>query len=231
MDISRRRKFNNTTLSCFVLSSNATDEVKNDLFERINKGSDTLRDMETRKGIYRGAFTDFIYNECAKDSTFKSAIKLSANVKNRQEHEELILRFFAISDAYPKFTSFSRSLSGALDSYMGDKKSNFSDAEKRQKLSAFSKMNSFVMANFKYGFAKDDKKDVFRILFEAISVGTYLALIDNPNLKLKRQLDIKELLSDEDFKKSISGGSRTHSNTNLNKRINHIKEKLNELSV
>ena len=45
-DISRKRKFNNTTISVFVLSESATEEVKNDLFERINKGSDILRNME-----------------------------------------------------------------------------------------------------------------------------------------------------------------------------------------
>lgn len=231
LDISRRRKFNNTTLSCFVLSPNATDEVKNDLFERINKGSDNLRNMETRKGIYRGAFTKFIYNDCAKNTEFKNSITLSASVKKRQEHEELILRFFAFSDAYPNFNSFSRSLSNGLDSYMAEKKKNFSDDEKEKKLSSFIKMNKFVMDNFKYGFAKDDKKDVFRILFEAISVGTYLALKDNSNLKLTKKIDIMELLLDESFKKSISGGSRTHSNTNLNKRINFIKNSIQELSL
>jgi len=46
------------------------------------------------------------------------------------------------------------------------------------------------MANFKYGFAKDDKKDVFRILFEAISVGTYLALIDNPKYGYIKEAEI-----------------------------------------
>ena len=231
MDISRRRKFNNTTISVFVLSSNATDEVKNDLFERINKGSDTLRSMETRKGVYRGEFTNFIYNECAKNDQFQGAIKLSATVRKRQEHEELILRFFAISDAYPKFNSFRSSLSNALDGYMGVKKNNFSKEEKKEKLSAFNNMTDFVVNNFKYGFAKDNNKEVFRILFEAISVGTYLALKENPGLRLKKEIDIRNFLDNNEFKKSISGGSRTHSNTNLNRRIDFIKSKLLELAV
>lgn len=231
LDISRKRKFNNTTISVFVLSSNATDEVKNDLFERINKGSDILRNMETRKGVYRGKFTDYIYNDCAKNKNFLSSIKLSNTVANRQEHEELILRFFALSDAYPKFSPFNRSLSNALDNYMSLKTSNFTDFEKEEKTKSFNEMTDFVINNFKYGFSKDNNKDVSRILFEAISVGTSQALKEKPSLKLKEKLDIKECLKDQSFKKSTSGGSRTHSNSSLTIRIDFIKNRLLELSI
>lgn len=226
LDISRKRKFNNTTISVFVLSANATDEVKNDLFERINKGSDILRNMETRKGVYRSEFTDFIYNNCAKNDVFLSATKLSQAVVKRQEHEELILRFFALSDSYPKFNAFSRSLSNALDNYMLLKKSNFNDTEKKEKSEEFNRMVDFVVENFKYGFAKDNNKDVSRILFEAISVGSFLALKEKPSLKLNGQLDIKECLKNQIFKKSISGGNRTHSNSSLTTRIDFIKNTL-----
>lgn len=45
-------------------------------------------------------------------------------------------------------------------------------------------MTNFVINNFKYGFAKDHDMDVSRILFEAISVGTHLALREKPFLSL-----------------------------------------------
>lgn len=230
LDISRKRKFNNTTISVFVLSENATDEVKNDLFERINKGSDILRNMETRKGVYRGEFTSFIYSECAKNNKFQNAIKLSQTVANRQEHEELILRFFALSDSYPKFNTFGRSLTNALDNYMINKRSDFSPHEKKQKLDDFNKMTNFVINNFKYGFAKDHDMDVSRILFEAISVGTHLALREKPFLSLREQLDIKHCLADKSFKKATSGQQRTHSNVSLTTRIDFVKNRLLELS-
>lgn len=117
-DVSRKRKFNNMTITVIVLSESATEEVKNDLFERINKGSDILRNMETRKGIYRGPFTDFIYDKCATNKKFRESVILSKTVKNRQEHEELVLRFFALIDMRPKYNEFSRSVSKALDDYM-----------------------------------------------------------------------------------------------------------------
>lgn len=229
-DISRKRKFNNTTISVFVLSESATEEVKNDLFERINKGSDILRNMETRKGVYRGKFTDFIYNECAKNKKFNDSIKLSKNVVKRQEHEELILRFFALVDHYPKFNSFSRSVSKALDDYMGEKRDTFTDAEKEIKKKNFERMISFVVDNFEFSFSKKSGQDVSRILFEAISVGTHFALEKNPNLTLRKKIDVQYFFTDKEFHRAATGQYRTHSTENLNIRINFVKEKLLSLS-
>jgi uncharacterized protein with ParB-like and HNH nuclease domain len=229
-DISRRRKFNNTTISVFVLSEAANEEVKNDLFERINKGSDILRNMETRKGVYRGKFTDFIYNECAKNDKFKKAVHLSKNVEKRQEHEELILRFFALVDHYPKFNAFSRSVSKALDNYMGDKRDSFTDQEKKDKREKFERMVNFVSDNFKYGFSKKQGQDVSRILFEAISVGTHLALEEKKPLILKKQIEVQYFFTDREFSRAATGQYRTHSTENLNKRIEFVKNRIIELS-
>ncbi|POZ63979.1 DUF262 domain-containing protein [Chromobacterium alticapitis] len=223
-DVSRKRKFNNTTFTVIVLSESATDEVKNDLFERINKGSDILRNMETRKGIYRGAFTDFIYNECANRPDFRESIRLSRNVQNRQEYEELVLRFFALVDIYPKYSEFSRSVSKALDSYMAQKRDEFSDGEKAQKLHDFKKMIEFVVNNFEYGFLKGPNKDVSRIFFEAISVGCHLALKEVPQLVLRKKIDVQYWLRDRDFYKSVNGEYRTHSTENLQKRIHFVRD-------
>lgn len=55
-----------------VLSEETTQDMRNDLFERINKGSDIFRNMEVRKGIYLGQFTDFLYNDCSKMKDLKA---------------------------------------------------------------------------------------------------------------------------------------------------------------
>jgi len=223
-DVSRKRKFNNTTFTVIVLSESATDEVKNDLFERINKGSDILRNMETRKGIYRGEFTNFLYNECANNDRFRSLLRLSPNVQKRQEYEELVLRYFALADIYPKYAEFSRNVTKTLDSYMSLKVSDFSDAEKVEKLRAFNLMTEFVSSNFEYGFLKGPNKDVSRIFFEAIAVGTHLALGENPALVLRKKIDVQFWLKDKEFSKSVNGEYRTHSTENLLKRIHFVKE-------
>ena len=230
-DVSRKRKFNNTTFTVIVLSESATDEVKNDLFERINRGSDILRGMETRKGIYRGEFTDFIYNDCASQESFRKLIKLSKTVQKRQEYEELVLRFFALIDAYPRYTEFSRSVSKALDRYMDEKRVSFSAQEKLEKLTAFNSMIDFVAKNFEYGFLKGPEKDASRIFFEAISVGTYLAIQQVPSIKLKKKIDVAFWLRERDFNKSVNGDYRTHSTENLQKRIHYVRDHILSLKA
>ncbi|TKK33569.1 DUF262 domain-containing protein [Pseudomonas sp. CFBP13528] len=230
-DVSRKRKFNNTTLTVIVLSESATDEVKNDLFERINKGSDILRNMETRKGIYRGAFTDFIYNECATHVGFRQSLKLSKTVQKRQEYEELVLRFFALIDTYPKYSDFSRSVSKTLDRYMVEKLETFTEEEKKVKLREFNAMVEFVMNNFEYGFLKGPNKDASRIFFEAIAVGSHLALGESPGLALRKKIDVQYWLRDRDFGRSVNGGNRTHAADSLQKRINYVRDHILSLSA
>lgn len=225
-DVSRKRKFNNMTITVIVLSENATDEVKNDLFERINKGSDILRNMETRKGIYRGPFTDFIYNKCATNQKFRASVILSKTVQNRQEHEELVLRFFALVDSYPRFNEFSRSVSKALDKYMDEKRDSFSNGEEEEKFLIFNRMIDFVTKNFELGFSKREGSEVSRIFFEAVSVGCHLALEERPNLELRKKIDARYLMNDREFNKSVTGQYRTHSSENLLKRINFIKNRV-----
>ena len=96
---SRQRKFKNIALKMIVLSEHTSDKTKNEMFERINRGSDLLKDMEKRKGIYRGAFNDFVY-EVAKDKKYIEITPIATWFENRQEREELLLRYFAFCDLY-----------------------------------------------------------------------------------------------------------------------------------
>lgn len=226
LDESRKRKFNNTAISMIVLSEDTTPDMRNDLFERINKGSDILRGMEVRKGIYTGEFTDFIYKECSVNSKFRSLVHLASSVKNRQEYEELILRFFAIGEKYPKFYPFSRNVGTALDDYIKDKNTSFTPEEKEIMTYSFNRMVDFVNNNFLFGFSKDNGKDTSRIFFEAISVGVHLALEENPEIIIKEKIDARYLLRDPAFKNFTMGKYKTHSNESLKGRIDFIKNKV-----
>lgn len=228
LDESRQRKFKNTAISMIVLSDAANEETRNDLFERINRGSDTLRNMETRKGIYPGAFNDFIYKKCSPLPEFRKLVHLSKAVLNRQEYEELILRFFALIDDYPKYSDYSKSVRNALDQYMLRKIHNFTQQESDEKFKNFIRMIDFVTKNFPFGFSKGNEKDTSRIFFEAISVGVHFALEENPKIQLKNKINVLDWLNDIDFKKSISSGSKTHSVYALSKRIDFVKNKLLE---
>ena len=223
--ISRQKKIKNTPIRMIVLSESATEEVRNDLFERINRGSDLLRNMEKRKGIYPGTFNDFIYKECAKNKLLVKLAPLSKSVINRQEHEELILRFFALMDSYPKFPTYGRGIGVMLDEYMKTKNTSFTPDEKEIKQKQFNDMLNFVDNVFKNGFCKKNGNSITRIFFEAISIGVHLALQSGNSLN-KSKIDAGEWLKDHNFKRLISGTHRTHSPDKINNRINFVKKKL-----
>lgn len=225
LPVSRQRKINNTAIRMIVLAETATEQVKNDLFERINRGSDLLRNMEKRKGIYRGPFTSFIYTECAKHPLLAKLVPLAKSVDNRQEHEELILRFFALIDSYPKFKTNYRGIGSVLDEYMEYMNQHFDSKEHTKKKHQLDNMLEFVNKNFKHGFSKHAGQGVSRVFFEALSVGVHLALQENPKLKVD-EVEAGRWLQDKDFKAVISGKYKTHSVDKMQQRIDFVKNKL-----
>lgn len=225
----RKKKFNNTPIRMIVLEENTTEPIRNDIFERINRGSDLLKDMEKRKGIYKGKFNDFIYNVCAKNPKFIAITPLSTFVSNRQEHEELILRFFALFDAYPKFKFTNEKIGVAryLDSYL-DRMNK--EVEKNpqildEKKELFEKMVNFVNVTFEHGFSKGTQRQVSRVYFEAISIGSILALREKPDLSLSTKC-VNKWLKKGELSRIVSGKYQTHSKAKLLERINYVKEHL-----
>jgi hypothetical protein len=225
LSISRQRKINNTPIRMIVLSDKTSETVKNDLFDRINRGSDLLLNMEKRKGIYKGKFNDFIYDKCAKLELLKKLAPLSKVVEKRQEHEELILRFFALADNYPKYKTQYQGIGAYLDEYMNAKNSTFTSEEADEKYTSLIKVLEFVNENFENGFSKKRNQGVSRVFFEAISVGTFLALKEKPNLKANK-LNIQNWIQNKEFKAITSGKYKTHVPEKILQRINFVKDKL-----
>ncbi|WP_226687153.1 DUF262 domain-containing protein [Stutzerimonas stutzeri] len=222
---SRKRKFNNTAIRMIVLSDAATEDVRNDLFERINRGSDLLRNMEKRKGSNQGTFTDLIYKECAKNPLLSRLTPLAKSVVNRQENEELILRFFAFSDQYPRFSRISYGVSDALDLYMKEKNEALTQAERDEMSERFKRMLEYVNRSFKYGFTAGKEKYVSRPVFEAVSVGVHLALLRRPDLP-SQEIDISKWMRDPEFRNAVSSERQTHSAQKILARIDYVRDQL-----
>ena len=220
---SRQRKFRNISLKMIVLSELTTEETKNDIFERINRGSDLLKEMEKRKGIYKGAFNDYLYS-LAQNSLYKELTHIHPWLEKRQEREELLLRFFAFSDIYPNFKD-NIGISKQLDNYMEEKNKEWNDGLKQIKNKEFKMVMEFVKNHFQYGFAKGSKNQISRLYFEALSVGVLFALREKPNLKLTKQ-QAKKLVESEEFRKIINTRSHTHKKERIISRINYIKDGL-----
>lgn len=232
-----QRKFRNTPLRMIVLSDKSTDETRNEIFERINRGSDLLQAMEKRKGIYKGVFSNFIYDICAKNPLFKKLTRIDNRQVKRQEREELILRFFALKENYSKFPSHT-GIAKFLDEYLDKKNKQLVTFEKedvKNYLEKSKELNDYyldfdnmlkaVEKYFKYGFSKNHTPQVSRVYFEAVSVGTHLALKENPNFKTTQE-EVNKWIDSNEFKTIISGKYHTHIPKRIKERIEFVKTKL-----
>ena len=226
LDISRQRKFKNISLKMIVLSERTTDETKNDIFERINRGSDLLKDMEYRKGIYTGEFNDYLY-KLSQNPLYVKLTPIAKWLEKRQEREELLLRFFAFSEWYPSFSD-SKGIAKQLDDYMKEKNAIFDENIEKEMNEKFNMTMEFVDKYYPYGFAKNEKaRQVARPYFEALSVGAYLALKDNPELTISEE-NVRNMLTDEKFITSVSGRYQTHRAKTIRARIDYVKDGLKE---
>lgn len=231
LDKSRQGKIKDTPIRMIVLSEDADDQVKKDMFERINRGSDLLKPMEKRKGIYLGDFRDFIYEKCANEKLFLKLAPIDKWLINRQEKEELILRFFAFSDGYSHYPN-NTGVANYLDEYL-DKKNKelakLSPDKRNQELDNYYKQFTstliFVDNYSEFGFRRTHNPQTKRVIFEAIAVGVNSALKVNPNISFSKRR-MQELLNSKtfiDYTSGNVGNKRAYSKEQLVGRIDFIK--------
>lgn len=214
--LSRQRRFQRKTIRIIELTEKADWEVRKDMFERINTTSTLLSDMEIRKGVFEGEFNKFI-RECALNPKFHILCPVSKKRVDRDEREEMILRFFAYSDNYKNFI---HSVKEFLDEYMNKYKENFDIT--RMSLE-FENMLDFVDKNFPLGFRKSlNSKSTPRVRFEAIAVGVNLALRESPMLVPK---SVSSWLNSAEFNNHTKSDS-ANSKKKVIGRIEYVKENL-----
>ena len=172
----RQRRFGRHTMRIIELREGTDEEVRRDIFNRINTGSVRLTDMEQRWGASDGPFLKFL-RACSQQELFIKLAPLGEKAVNRREPQEFVLRFFAYLRDYQMFD---RSVVDFLNSYLDDMKTKFDEVALQTEWNC---MLAFVDQYFPNGFSKG-KGHVRtpRIRFEAISVGAALALRKNPNI-------------------------------------------------
>lgn len=97
------RRLEERTVKCLRIDSTVDEQVKFDIFERLNTGSIKLEAQELRNATARGPFNVLI-KELAKNKEFRQLIQINetnpgenSKVK-KMEDVELVLRFFALTD-------------------------------------------------------------------------------------------------------------------------------------
>jgi rubredoxin len=83
-------------LSVVEILKESDDDIKFNLFERLNTGATSLNDQELRNSIYRGAYNEFV-KELAALSDFRKVLRLTGPHK-RMVDVEFVLRYMAFRD-------------------------------------------------------------------------------------------------------------------------------------
>lgn len=217
----RQRRFNRKTLRMIELTHKADEEVRRDIFERINTGSVELEAMEKRRGIQPGKFMDFL-SECAQIPLFKELAPLTKVSESRHDREELVLRFFAYLNNH---ANFKNRVSDFLDEYLEKTQKEFNKATSAKMKKEFELVLNFVKDYFPHGFKRNPKDKLTpRVRFEAIAVGVSLALREKPEL-IPDKNSIKSWLNSSEFKHHTTTDA-SNSRPKLIARIHFVKDQL-----
>jgi hypothetical protein len=210
-----RRRFLNRSIRVVVLDNTTASDIRQEIFNRINTSGVKINDSEVRRGSYPGKLANFIDQLC-KDSLFVKLCPVPDEKENRYERFELVLRFLAYTDAY---LSFDHRVSIFLDDFMKKHQDTF---DEKAYSDIFNDTMRFVEKHFPNGFAKSQNaSSTPRVRFEAIAVGSALALQKAPQLAV----NTIEWINSEEFKEfTTSDGSNNQGR--LKERVEYVRDQL-----
>lgn len=117
MDYSRlprtfQRRINETVINVYLVNPSTPDNVKFNIFKRINTGGLNLTPQEIRNALFQGQATEFL-NKCASFECFKKATANSIK-SERMLDREFVLRF--VSFCYLKLDRYN----GNIDDFLNE---------------------------------------------------------------------------------------------------------------
>lgn len=223
LDPAIQRRFLNTNIRVVFLEEGTTEQVRQEIFKRINTGGVQATPAETRRGSYEGKFKKFL-EQCTKDALFNQLAPRTKLTEDRYEGFELVSRFFAYFEGYHNnFSDYTGSVTDYIDDYIERK--NLECEANPQLISEyecrFKSMLEYAQGLLGVqGFRKlPTSKSTPRARFEALAVGIALALEKNKDLVVGNT----EWLTSEEFIKHTRSDA-ANNKTRLFGRINYVKE-------
>lgn len=220
---SRQRKVKNRSIRGIVLNEHADEQSRFDLFDRINTGSKIANQAEVRRGALRGPFLDLVVS-LAKDETFKRLAPVSDKQLKEREREELVTRFFAYGDGLEHYKD---TVAPFLSDYARKMNEHFKEhpEEKEEYSKRFADTMAFVSRTFPYGFRRIPSGTITpRARFEAIAIGSYLALLKRPALA-HEPIQVEDWLNGSEFSNVVRSDS-ANVIKQLRGRMNFVRDHL-----
>lgn len=224
----RQRRFRRATLRLIELTEAVTEDVRREMFDRINSGSVKLEAVEVRRGMEPGPFLQLVTG-LAADPVLHQLAPISEGLKKRFEYEELVTRFFAFLNRYKSYGTGDEGkvVANFLLAYVRDTNTQLrgegATAIAAAMRAEWSRTLAFVRAHFPDGFKKHGPgRKVPRVRFEAIAVGVGLALRQRLDLKTD---DIEDWLVSDEFKEWTTSDA-SNNRANLIGRLEYVRDKL-----
>jgi len=191
--------FSTRPMRVTVLNDKSDQNVRFDLFERLNTGGISLTNQEIRNCVYRGPFNEDI-KRLSLDKNFMAVINLKSGDSKNGTAEEHALRFFAFYDQYKQFD---HSVKDFLNNYMQHHalKKISPNLEKIFRLTF-----ALLKKNLPKGVVRGNRGATPVNLFEGIAVGTALALKSGKPIL---EANLPELLDDQDLRVFTTGATNT----------------------
>jgi hypothetical protein len=220
---SRQRKIKNRGVRGIVLNDHADEQARFEIFDRINTGSKIANKAEVRRGALVGPFLDLVI-DLANDPVFQDLAAVPERSVRLREREELVTRFFAYGDGLEGYkdrpSEFLFAYAKKMNGIMRSEPDKIEAYRKR-----FTDTLAFVKAVFPYGFKRGPEGEATpRTRFEAIAIGSYLALTARPELASATP-QVHDWLEGKKFK-AIIGSDGANVIAKLRGRIDFVRDKL-----
>ena len=234
LPINMQNRINETEFTFTIINPGTPEEVKRNIFKRINTGGEGLKPQEIRNALYAGKSTELLKNLATSPAFIKATT--SSVRSNRMESYEVVLRGIAFilrdTGSYPK--------NGNMDKFLGDtmvilnsypefsdreilrlekmegldlssiKKDRIDNLEEIFKLSMRRAKNLFGSHAFRKSYGDKRRSPINKALFE-LWCSTLAVMDDTDYNKLRNSSQFMEeynkLLDDEKFNIYISRDS------------------------
>jgi hypothetical protein len=221
---SRQRKIRNRSIRGIVLNEHADEQARFDLFDRINTSSKIANKAEVRRGALVGPFLNLVI-DLAEDKLFETLAPVPDQQAKLREREELVTRFFAYGDGLEGYQDRVSPFLFAYAKKMNDHFTNIpSEVERYRK--RFTETMKFIERVFPHGFRRAPKGTATpRARFEAIAIGSFLALQLKPELHSSEPAAVPRWLGGDEFS-SVTGSDGANAIARLRGRINFVRDHL-----
>jgi hypothetical protein len=214
-----QRRLNNTPIRSYVLDQGTDESTRVDLFRRLNTSGKMLQDAEIRKGAFRGPFLDLVISSAQSQLFHRVTPHIGGRAEPNSERQELVTRFYVYGSRYLEFRHDVRKF---LDSSMATFNRTVTQSQLDIMRSEFDRAMQFILNNYPKAFYRSERgKLVPRVRFEAIAVGTLLALRENSQLRIG---DMSWLHSRE-FEQLVRTDA-SNSGPKLRSRIEFVRDRL-----